>query len=123
MRAALEAPTARAAAHALMRAHADRAGRRRIPRGCLLVQGALACGDDNQPVRAELARRRSLLEAATRERFERARREGEVLLGKPAELARWVWTICQGLAVQAASGATREQLREVVELAMRAWPE
>ena len=37
-------------------------------------------------------------------------------------MARYVWTVCHGMAVQAAGGATREQLRRVAERAMRAWP-
>lgn len=123
VRAALEAPTAREAAYAVLRFHADAAGRADVPRGCLLVQGALACSEETEPVRAALAEQRRAGELATRARFEKAQRAGE--LGhdaKPADLARWVWTVCHGLAVQAASGATREQLRRVVEVAMTGWP-
>ena len=42
---------------------------------------------------------------------------------RAADLARYVWTVCHGLVVQAVGGATRDQLRRVVDLAMRAWPE
>ena len=40
----------------------------------------------------------------------------------PADLARLVMTITQGMSVQAASGARREDLRKVAEMALKAWP-
>ena len=40
----------------------------------------------------------------------------------PADLARFVFTITDGIAVQAASGASRSQLRRVVDIALQAWP-
>ncbi len=44
----------------------------------------------------------------------------------PRDLARYVYTVCHGLAVQSFGGATRKQtrkqLRRVVDIAMRAWP-
>src|SRR5262249_7114999 len=47
--------------------------------------------------------------------------------GSPAEtdcaaLARYIATVLNGLAVQAASGATEKELRLVSAMAMRAWP-
>ncbi|HVX59755.1 MAG TPA: hypothetical protein VHC19_04110, partial [Pirellulales bacterium] len=39
-----------------------------------------------------------------------------------AILARYIITVIWGLSVQAAGGATRAQLEEVAELAMRSWP-
>jgi AcrR family transcriptional regulator len=93
------------------------------PRGCFLVQSALACGDAAEPVRREMVCRRAETEAALRARFERAAAEGDLpSLANPADLARYVATVAHGLAVQAAGGAGREELRRVAELAMRAWP-
>ena len=39
-----------------------------------------------------------------------------------ADLARYVVTMIHGMAVQAAGGASREELLRVAELALRAWP-
>ena len=39
-----------------------------------------------------------------------------------AGLARYVATVIHGMAVQAASGTTRAELRRVAEAALRAWP-
>jgi hypothetical protein len=87
------------------------------------VQGALACSEAAEPVRRELARRRAIGEALVRERFERARAEGDLPADvDAADLARYVVTVMRGMAVQAASGTSREELRRVAEVALRAWP-
>ncbi len=89
----------------------------------MIVSGALACGQEAEPVRRELARLRQATVAALRERFERAVREADLPGGTDcATLARYVATVLNGLAVQAASGATEKQLRQVAAVAMRAWP-
>ncbi|WP_372661040.1 hypothetical protein [Amycolatopsis kentuckyensis] len=58
-----------------------------------------------------------------RERFRRAVDEGDLpTVAEPELIARFVMTIANGLAVQAAGGATREELQRVAELALRNWP-
>jgi AcrR family transcriptional regulator len=119
------AATAREVAFRIMRGYADSVGLPGRPpaSGCFLVQGALVCGDENRSIQAALADRRHRFEAAFAARFERAKREGD--LGpdaRPADLARYVMTICDGLSVLAVGGASRAQLRRVVALAIRAWP-
>src|SRR5439155_1352166 len=94
------------------------------PRGCLLVQGALACGQDADPIRRALARRRATNEAALRQRFEQALADNDLPPdSNPAALAKFVSTFQQGLAVQLASGASREALLAAVEVALKAWPQ
>jgi hypothetical protein len=89
----------------------------------MVVSGALACGEEAESVRRELARLRQATVAALRERFERAEREADLPRGTDcATLARYVSTVLNGLAVQAASGATENELRQVAAVAMRAWP-
>src|SRR4029077_2134906 len=50
----------------------------RTPTGCLVVQGALACGDAAGPVRKEIAARRAAAKVALRRRLQRAKREGDL---------------------------------------------
>ncbi|KUI39268.1 TetR/AcrR family transcriptional regulator [Mycobacterium sp. GA-2829] len=38
-------------------------------------------------------------------------------------LARWIAAVCQGIAIQARSGATREELHAVADLALTGWPQ
>lgn len=123
VRDALNAPTARAVAERLLFGGIDLVTDPKHPRGCLAVQGALACGDEAKGVQKDLAARRSAGEAALRGRFARAAAEGDLPPdANPADLARYVMTVMHGLAVQAAGGARREELRRVAEVALRAWP-
>src|SRR6201997_1976263 len=93
----------------------------RIPTGCLLVQGALACGSAS--ARNEVAARRVGAEVALRRRLQRAKREGDLPKNAdPAELAHYVMTVVRGMAVQSAGGASRDQLRRVARIALRSWP-
>jgi AcrR family transcriptional regulator len=123
IRQAIDEPRARAVAERLLRGVAEALGDPRNPSGCLAVQGALSCGEAAEPIRRELNARRAATEAALRDRLERARSEGD-LPGDddPAHLARYLATVIQGMAVQAAGGTSREDLRRVAETALRAWP-
>jgi AcrR family transcriptional regulator len=120
---ALTKPTARAAVEAIF------SGLVRMPRGrdkvhgCLIVCGAPACGEEAERARGELARLRQAAVTALQERFERAVRDGDLPEGTDcATLARYIATVLNGLAVQAASGATEKELRLVSAMVMRAWP-
>jgi AcrR family transcriptional regulator len=118
---ALAAPKARDAVEQIFRGTARMAENPRVPAGCLLVQGALACGDPS--VRKEVASRRAAAEVALRRRLQRAKREGDLPKNSdPAELAHYVMTVVRGMAVQSAGGASSEQLRRVAQIALRAWP-
>ncbi len=123
VREALNEPTARGVAERLLGGTIDLVTDRRNPRGCLIVQSALACGETAESVRREVAARRVAGEVALRQRFERARADGDLPAeADPADLARYVVTVMRGMAVQAAGCASREDLRRVAELALRAWP-
>ena len=123
VRNAINEPTASAVAERLLRSAADMVTNPHDPRGCLTVRGALASGEEADPIRLELALRRSEGEALIRKRLEQAKRDDELPPGaNPADLARYLATVYQGMSVQAAGGATRGQLRRVAETALRAWP-
>ena len=118
---ALAAPKARDVVEEIFLGTARMADDPTIPAGCLMVQGALACGDAS--VRKEAAGRRAASEAALRHRLQRAKREGDLPKdADPADLARYVMTVVRGMAVQSAGGASSDQLRRVAQIALRAWP-
>jgi AcrR family transcriptional regulator len=120
---ALRQPTARAVAEALCSGFVRMQRGRDKPRGCLIVSGALACGEEAEAVRRELARLRQAAVTALRERFERSVQDGDLPAGTDcATLARYTATVLNGQAVHAASGATENELRLVAALALRAWP-
>ncbi len=120
---ALRKPTARAVVEAVFSGFVRMQRDRHKARGCLVVSGALACGEEAEMVRRELARLRQAAVTAFTERFERAERDGDLPAGTDcAALARYIATVLNGLAVQSASGATEKELRLVSSLAMQAWP-
>ncbi|MDZ4288407.1 MAG: TetR/AcrR family transcriptional regulator [Prosthecobacter sp.] len=120
---ALQAPTAREVAESLLRGSVDSLSKPNCPRGCLAVQGALSCGDEADPIRRELNARRAAGQELLRQRFERAKSEGDLPAhADPADLARYIATLAQGMAVQAAGGASREELSRLVDVALMAWP-
>jgi AcrR family transcriptional regulator len=121
--AALAQPTAKKVAECLLFGAVECLTSPRGPRGCFVVQGALACSDEAASVKAALVERRKSADAAVRRRFQKARAQGDLpKSADPAALASYVSTVVRGMSVQAASGASAKQLRQVAELAMRAWP-
>ena len=118
---ALAAPKARDVVEEIFLSTARMVDDPGIPAGCLMVQGALACGDAS--VREEVAGRRAAAEVALRRRLQRAKRQGDLPKNAdPSELASYVMTVVRGMAVQSAGGASSDQLRRVAQIALRAWP-
>ena len=118
---ALAAPKARDVVEEIFVGTARMAEDPRIPTGCLMVQGALACGSAS--ARKEVTARRAAAEVALRRRLQRAKREGDLPKNAdPAELAHYAMTVVRGMAVQSAGGASRDQLHRVAQIALRAWP-
>lgn len=121
---ALARPQARAAIAAYLHAAADMLSQPEHPAGCLVVQGALSCGEAGAVIRTELAAQRETSLQALRDRLELGRRAGELAANCDVDaLARYVATIHQGLSVQASSGATRSELQAVVSIALQHWPD
>jgi hypothetical protein len=87
------------------------------------VQGALVCGSRADPVRQELILRRMAGEGALCQRLTRAKTQGDLPPdSNPANLARYIVTVIQGMAVQAAGGASCDKLQRVIGIALRCWP-
>jgi len=121
---ALNQPTARAVAEHLLYGGVDVVTDPQSPRGCLIVQGALACGDGSEVVQREINLRRSAGEKAIRLRLQRAKNDGDLPAeANAADLARYLVTMMRGTAVLAAGGASRAELKRVVRLALCAWPD
>ena len=123
VREALEAPKARDGVAALLRGTARALSDKSSPAGCLLVQGIAGAGDHAQCIRDELNARRAASQKDICVRLKRAQTEGELPAdADPAALARYFATVTQGMAIQAAAGASRKELERVAEMALRAWP-
>lgn len=120
--AALAQPTAREVAAAMVHGAADATAAPDRPHGCLLVQGALATGTDATSLQADLAEMRMAGVDVLAARFREAQASGEIPGEDAVALARWVASVCQGIAVQAAGGTTCEDLHAIADRALRAWP-
>lgn len=119
----LGASSARATAERMLNGLIDLVTDPDEPPGCLFLQGGLSCGVGTQEIPQELARRRAMLEDSVRKRFVAAREAGDLPdSADPAALARYLMAVCNGIAIQAAAGAGRDELRQVAALALHAWP-
>jgi AcrR family transcriptional regulator len=122
-REALKQPTARAVVEALLRGALELLTDRSHPRGCLSVQGALACGSHAEPIKQAMIEWRRQGESDIQKRLHRARREGDLAKDvDPGDLARYISTMLTGLAVQAASGSTRAEMTRLVDMLLRSMP-
>ncbi|MEV8632126.1 TetR/AcrR family transcriptional regulator [Streptosporangium sp. NPDC051023] len=93
------------------------------PRGCLSVRCAQPGGPETDQVRDEVVARRRAGEVALAARLTRAQEDGDLPAGcDPADLARLVILLTDGIAVQAAGGASRDELLRAAEVALRNWP-
>jgi AcrR family transcriptional regulator len=121
--AALGKPTAREVAEQLLRGAADLQTSSRNPGGCLTVNGAIACGEQAEPVRQALNAHRTAGVALLRRRFEQARSRHDLPKDSdPAALASFVAAVVYGMAVLASGGASRKELAQVIRTAMKVWP-
>jgi AcrR family transcriptional regulator len=115
------APTARDVAERMLMGIAEKQTDPANPPGCLLVQGGIACGSGSENVPFELAARRAQNEDQLRDRFVRAKAEGDLKpTSDPAALARYVSAVSVGMGVMASSGSDREALRQVAGVAVQA---
>ncbi len=121
--AALQAATGRGVAEHLLRGGLEMLTSGTDPKGCLGVISSVACGSEAQSIKAEVLARQASSQAALLHRFEQARADGDLPDHiEPASLVRYLTAVSQGLAVQAGSGATPEELRRIVDTTLELWP-
>ena len=93
------------------------------PHCCMLVKGTLTSGDCGQVISDHMSAKRAESEQMLVERFTKAKASGELPDGiEPKDLAGYYMTVLDGMSVRAASGASRDELHKVADLAMRGWP-
>jgi len=120
---ALSEKTARAFVERLLSTVVELQTKGEGPRGCLITQGALVCGEQGEPIRQELIVKRHEQEELIRRRLQRAKKEGDLPeSANPADLARYLTAVMQGMSILANGGASRTELRKVVETTLLALP-
>ncbi|MBC2667293.1 TetR/AcrR family transcriptional regulator [Novosphingobium flavum] len=119
---AIEAPTARAVAENMLFGAVDTVTGSEC-RGCMGVIASVACQTVEPSIRDDVNSRAESAKRVIVDRFQRAIDAGEFHGPTNAEaITRYLIAIMQGMSVQAQSGATREELLQVVESALAAWP-
>lgn len=120
---AMQQPTARQAVEKLLMQAVDFFSNKGTPKGCMIVQGALTCGQSATAIQQELIAYRCHFENVLNKRFELAKTQGDLASNvNTKQLAKYIATIHQGMSVQATSGATREELLTIVEMTLKNWP-
>ncbi|WP_339724773.1 TetR/AcrR family transcriptional regulator [uncultured Paraglaciecola sp.] len=120
---ALEKSTAFEVAEYMLRGAANNLADTSHPQGCIVVQGALSCSEAGSSVKQALIAKRLNTEQELCDRFIRAQAEGDLpASADPTALAKFLGTVMQGMAIQATSGASAEQLMQVAELSLLAFP-
>lgn len=120
---ALNEPTARMVVEKLLKKSAELMADPHTPRGCMVVQGVLCGGPEVSHVVKEARDRRLAMQRHIEERFERSHREGDLPVSISAQdLARHVVMLVNGMSIQAANGASPEDLRQAAHFAFEMLP-
>lgn len=120
---ALLQPTARAVVEFYLYRMADALTDPAHPPGCLAVNSALPCANDGGFVRNRIAKLRETRRDQFMTRFEAAKADGDLPADADSEeLTRFIMTVGWGMAGDAQSGATRENLYATAARALKAWP-
>src|SRR5579862_715899 len=123
VREALAQPTVRGVVEALLGGALELLTDPSHPRGCLSVQGALACGSHAEPMKQAMIEWRKQGESDIKKRLQRARREGDLAKDvDPGDLARYISTVLTGLGVQAANRSTPAEMTRLVDMVLRSMP-
>lgn len=119
----LSAPTAREAIEGFLRGTVTFLSDASHPKGCLSLQGGLACGTGTERVKQMMIEWRKSGITQLQKRMQRARSEGDLPEDvDPGSLARYLFSLMSGLAVLAANGATAAEMNATVEMALRSMP-
>ena len=123
IRAALDQPTARDVAEHLLRGGLANQTCQEDPKGCLGVISAVACGSEAGSIREAVIARRKSSHQALLDRFARAQAEGDLPAHiDVAGLTGHLIAVMQGMAVQASSGASCDELARLVDTSLAMWP-
>ena len=119
---AFEASTIRAGVEALLRGYVDVVTDPEHAPGCLVVNNASSAADD--ALRQWLADIRNALRARLEDRFRADLAAGQLPdVFDPGTMARFIVTLAGGLAVEAQSGAGRQDLYRTIDVAMKSFPQ
>lgn len=93
------------------------------PRGCLAVQSSISSELAAAGIQQNIVNGLHQIEVNIKNRFDRAIAEGDLPNDTDSWLlTKYVTTLHKGLSIQASNGANEEELRGIVEIALKSWP-
>lgn len=93
------------------------------PHGCLLISATTNCSPQSEDIAAHLCDLRAASLRALEDKITVALRAGELPARTDARaLATFYAAVLQGMSAQARDGATKSDLEQIGETALRAWP-
>jgi AcrR family transcriptional regulator len=114
--------TARDAIDGTLRASVAAITRAGEPPGCFLVLGAITCSSEGQGMSHHLQGMRRTTYELILARIKRGVREGDVPRRANVDaMATFLTAFVHGLSIQARDGASRAELMEAVDCAMKGW--
>ncbi|MGB6133662.1 MAG: TetR/AcrR family transcriptional regulator [Acidobacteriaceae bacterium] len=117
---ALEQPTFRDFILAAFDNTVEFLGSKEHPSSCFTLTGAISCGTDTASAKLLMREMRLQNEAAIKDRLLRARKAGEFPKEENVDdYTRYLSSLLSGLAIQAANGSTRAELKRTAEIALR----
>ena len=123
MAEALKEPTSRKMAERLLNGALEMQTSSCNPKGCLGVISSVSCGQEPSPIRDSVIERQKSSRNALIARLEEYKKEGDLPADiEPEALARYMTAVLQGLSVQSGTGASAQELKSLVDMAMRTWP-
>jgi len=119
---AFQSSTGGVGVEALLRGYVDVVTDPEHAPGCLVVNNS-PCNDAGDALRQWLAGHREALRARLEDRFSASVADGKLPPNfDPKAMARFVVTLAGGLAVEAQSGAGRQELYAVIDFALKDFP-
>jgi AcrR family transcriptional regulator len=120
---ALTEPTAERVARRFLHSAIDTVSGDDTPHGCLGVHAALAVSPRSTAVKRQVESYQDPGATRLAQRLEQAVEDGDLTpLANATALAHFLIAVVQGIAVQAATGASRDRLRLIADQAMMGWP-
>lgn len=90
------------------------------PSSCFTLTGAISCGTDTESAKVLMREMRLQNEAAIKARLLRARKAGELPKEENVDdYTRYLSSLLSGLAIQAANGSSRAELKRTAEVALK----
>lgn len=120
MTRALEQPTFCGALLAAFDNTVEFLGSKEHPSSCFTLTGAISCSTETEPAKLLMRSMRLENETAIRARLLKARKDGEFPKDQNIDdYTRYLSSLLSGLAVQAANGSTKAEMKRTAELALK----